>query len=69
VSVAEQVLMLVFVAGLKNPIFDPDSALGFNKAYAEWRGKTLLDRARGVPYQIQGPTHRGDGAPDLTAAE
>jgi uncharacterized protein (DUF362 family) len=69
VSVAEQVLMLVFVAGLKNPIFDPDSALGFNKAYAEWRGKTLLDRARGVPYQIQGPTNRGDGAPDLTAAE
>lgn len=65
VSVAEQVLMLVFVSGLKNPILDPTSAVGFNKAYAEWRGKTLIDRARGVPYQIQGAAPRGEAAPVL----
>ena len=65
VSVAEQVLMLVFVSGLKNPILDPASAVGFNKAYAEWRGKTLIDRARGIPYQVHGAASRGEAAPNL----
>lgn len=69
VSVAEQVLMLVFVSGLKNPILDPSSAVGFNKAYAEWRSKTLVDRVRGKAYQVHGPAERGEAAPEVGAAE
>lgn len=63
VSVAEQVLLIVTLAGLKNPYFDPDQAVGFNKAYFTWRASVLAKRVRGVPYQKHGPAQRGDGAP------
>ncbi|MEM9192591.1 MAG: DUF362 domain-containing protein [Myxococcota bacterium] len=63
VSVAEQVLMLVQVGGLKNPIFDPRQATQFNAGYLGWRSATAVQRALGAKYQIEGPTARGAARP------
>ncbi len=63
VSVAEQVLTLVHIAGTKNPYFDGQMVLEFNKAYLGWRAKTAAQRLRGQPYQIPGRTVRGEAAP------
>jgi uncharacterized protein (DUF362 family) len=63
VSVAEQVLALVSLGGLKNPYFDPQSNLAFNKAYLGWKSTTALQRLKGVPYQKPGPCSRGKAAP------
>jgi uncharacterized protein (DUF362 family) len=38
VSVAEQVLALVYLSGCKNPYLDPGEAARFNKHYLRWRG-------------------------------
>jgi uncharacterized protein (DUF362 family) len=65
VSVAEQVLTLVSLGGLKNPYFDGSNVVGFNKAYLQWKASTAASRLRGVPYQKRGPADRGDGAPVL----
>lgn len=65
VSVAEQVLTLVTLGGLKNPYFDGKNVLGFNRAYLEWKAKTATQRLRGIPYQKHGPAARGHGAPEL----
>jgi uncharacterized protein (DUF362 family) len=65
VSVSEQVLMLVGLSGVQNPILDPKNAVPFNKAYVEWRAKMLGKRLTGTPYQVHGATTRGDGAPDV----
>jgi len=65
VSVAEQVLALVAATNIKNPILDPKNAIMFNRAYLAWRGNTLAQRAQGKPYQVNGPTTRGDGAPEV----
>lgn len=65
VSVAEQVLLLVNLARTKNPYFSPEEMLRFNKAYLQWRGATLAKRLGGTPYQIHGPCHRGDAAPEV----
>lgn len=67
VSVAEQVLAVAALGGIRNPILDPKESMPFNKGYLQWRAKTLLDRVRGTPYQIHGATTRGDGAPEITA--
>lgn len=67
VSVAEQVLALVSLGNTKNPYFSPSQIVQFNKAYAGWRGTALAKRIAGQPYQIHGPCHRGDAAPDVTA--
>ncbi len=65
VSVAEQVLALVTLAGTKNPYLDPTMVVAFNKGYLGWRGATLAKRLRGKPYQKAGPyCHRGDAAPE-----
>jgi uncharacterized protein (DUF362 family) len=66
VSVAEQVLALVFLGKLKNPYFDTQNTLAFNKAYLQWRSTAAIQRLRGVPYQKHGPTYRGDARPDVT---
>ena len=66
VSVAEQVLFLVQLGGLKNPYFDMTQALQFNKAYLQWRSATAFQRAIGTPYQKKGPTYRGDAKPQVT---
>ncbi|MGZ3422274.1 MAG: DUF362 domain-containing protein [Polyangiales bacterium] len=65
VSVAEQVLTLVTLGGLKNPYFDGENIVGFNKAYLSWKAKAAANRLRGIPYQKAGPTQRGDGAPKI----
>jgi hypothetical protein len=68
VSVAEQVLALVAVSDIKNPITDPVNAIKFNKHYLAWRGATALQRLKGQPYQVGGRVQprrggaRGDGA-------
>ena len=67
VSVAEQVLALVSLGGLKNPYFAADQVVEFNKAYLGWRGTQLANRLRGVKYQVHGPATRGDAAPDMPA--
>jgi hypothetical protein len=66
VSVAEQVLFLVQLGGLKNPYFDMAQVFQFNKAYLQWRSAVAFRRAIGVPYQKKGPTYRGDAKPQLT---
>jgi uncharacterized protein (DUF362 family) len=65
VSVSEQVLALCFLAGSKNPILDAKEAIPFNKAYLQWRSTVALKRLQGMPYQMHGACHRGDGQPDL----
>jgi hypothetical protein len=65
VSVAEQVLALVSLGGTKNPYFSAAEAMKFNKAYLAWRGTTLAKRAMGQPYQVKGPTARGEAKPEL----
>ncbi len=67
VSVAEQVLALVSLSGIKNPYLSPAEALRFNKHYLMWRGKTAADRLRGQPYQKNGTfCERGRAAPVVT---
>ncbi|MHB8873105.1 MAG: DUF362 domain-containing protein [Myxococcaceae bacterium] len=67
VSVAELVLALSSLGGTKNPYFDKDQVMGFNKAYLAWKVSTAASRLRGVPYQKEGPSHRGEGKPVLDA--
>ena len=67
VSVAEQVLALVAVSDIKNPITDPVNAIKFNKHYLAWRGATALQRLKGQPYQVAGACSRGGAAPEVTA--
>jgi len=39
----------------------------FNRGYLGWRGTTLAKRIAGHPYQVHGPCHRGEAAPEVTA--
>jgi uncharacterized protein (DUF362 family) len=65
VSVAEQVLTLVSLAGTNNPYLAPDQIIQFNKSYLAWRGATVAKRIGGTPYQIHGPCSRGEAAPEV----
>jgi hypothetical protein len=68
--VAEQVLFLVQLGGLKNPYFDTSQIVQFTKAYLGWRSTVALARARGIPYQKKGPCSRGEARPEIdTPAE
>ena len=67
VSVAEQVLALVSLGGLKNPYLSPEQVVEFNKAYLMWRGVSAARRLAGKPYQVHGPSARGEAAPEVTA--
>jgi hypothetical protein len=42
VSVAEQVLLLSYVSGAKNPYFDPRTAVAFTRSYLSFRTANLL---------------------------
>ncbi len=65
VSVAEQVLALVALAGTKNPYLDPAQIVAFNKGYLGWRGATVAQRLRGKPYQQGGAfCERGGASPE-----
>jgi hypothetical protein len=65
VSVAEQLFLLVELAGAKNPIFSPTDAIKFNKAYIMWKGAVAMKRVTGTPYQVRGPCSRGEAAPEV----
>ncbi|MFT3768793.1 MAG: DUF362 domain-containing protein [Minicystis sp.] len=65
VSVAEQVLALVSLAGTNNPYLAPDQIVMFNKNYLAWRGATAVKRLGGTPYQVHGPCSRGEAAPEV----
>lgn len=68
VSVAEQVLALVSLAGANNPFFAPSEAARFNKSYLMWRSVTMAQRLRGQPYQKNGTfAERGNAAPHIEA--
>jgi uncharacterized protein (DUF362 family) len=66
VSVAEQVLALVTLAGVKNPYLAPDQIVHFNRGYLGWRGRQALNRILGRRYQVNGPFGaRGAAAPEV----
>lgn len=63
VSVAEQVLALVKLGGLRNPYLDPKQAMTFTSCYFSWRTRTALKRLFGMKYNEPGPTPRGAARP------
>jgi uncharacterized protein (DUF362 family) len=65
VSVAEHVLFLAMMGNVKNPYTDGGNNLSFIQSYLAWRGKTMLNRMRGVPYQVHGPSVRGAAKPEV----
>jgi len=66
VSVAEQVLLLVALAGSKNPYLAPDMIATFNRGYLGWRGRVALNRLKGKKYQKSGSFQaRGRARPSL----
>jgi uncharacterized protein (DUF362 family) len=65
VSVAEQLFVLIELAGAKNPLFSPSEALKFNKAYLMWKSAVAIKRMDGTPYQVHGPSERGRAAPEV----
>ena len=67
VSVAEQVLALVFLTKCKNPFLDPVESTKFNRAYLSWRAATGLKRLMGTPYQRHGTTDRGEARPEVAS--
>ncbi len=67
VSVAEQVLFLVELGGLKSPFMNPETAIQTTKNYLIWRSATAIKRLRGQPYQRPGPCQRGNAKPDEKA--
>jgi hypothetical protein len=68
VSVAEQVLALVSLAGLRNPYFDRDNMLTFSRGYLGWKARIALNTLQRKRYQQAGPfQERGLAAPELTS--
>jgi Domain of unknown function (DUF362) len=63
VSVAEQVLALVFLTKCKNPFLEPGESARFNRHYLSWRAHTALKRIVGEPYQREGACSRGEAKP------
>jgi len=66
VSVAEQVLALVNLGGLKNPYYDRENMLTFGRAYLGWKARVALNRLQRKRYQQNGAfRERGQAAPEL----
>jgi uncharacterized protein (DUF362 family) len=66
VSVAEQVLALVAVGGLKNPYLDPRQSSKFTRGYLGWKSRVALNLLQRKRYQQAGAfAHRGAAAPEL----
>lgn len=63
VSIGEIVLLVAELGGINNPYFDPRGIVGFNRAYLAWRGTDVWRRLTGSPYQVSGPSERGDARP------
>jgi uncharacterized protein (DUF362 family) len=64
VSVAEQVLALVKLGGLRNPYLDPVEAAGFTSCYLSWRTRRAFKQLFGMRYNEPGPTPRGRARPE-----
>jgi hypothetical protein len=65
--VAEQLLALVSLGGVKNPYLDPGEAIKFNNAWMGWRAAVAMKRLRGEKYQVPGACSRGHAAPEVGA--
>ena len=66
VSVAEQVLALVTVGGLKNPYYDTRNMLTFGRAYFGWKARITLNKLQRKRYQQNGAfAERGEAAPEV----
>ena len=63
VSVAEQILTLASLCGLKNPYLDPAISLNFASSYFSWRLRSMIKRLAGNPYNVTGEAHRGAARP------
>ena len=67
VSVAEQLLTLVSLGGIKNPYLDPAEAMRFNNAYMGWKASVAFKRLKGEKYQVKGACSRGQAKPEVEA--
>jgi uncharacterized protein (DUF362 family) len=65
VSVAEQMWALIAIGGLKNPTRDFEGM----KNYLTWKSRMALKKLGGHKYQINGPTQRGEAAPELSVGK
>jgi hypothetical protein len=66
VSVAEQVLALVQISGVKNPYYDAANMLTFGRAYLGWKARVTLNKLQRKRYQQNGTfRERGQAAPEL----
>jgi len=65
VSVAEQILALSSLCGLKNPYLDASNVVNFTSSYLSWRTRSTIKRLGGQPYNVPGPTHLGAAAPTV----
>ena len=70
VSVAEQVLLLVTLAGLKNPYLSPKEILNFNHGYLGWRGPDPVESPSGeeLPSQVLSLSPRSGKTRVVTAS-
>ena len=68
VSVAEQVLTLVSLGGLKNPYLDPRLSIDFVNCYLSTQTRTAIRRLRGERYNKTGPAERGEARPPQSLA-
>jgi uncharacterized protein (DUF362 family) len=67
VSVAEQVLALVQIGGLKNPYYDRKNMMTFARAYFGWKARVTLNKLQRKTYQHNGTFgERGKAAPELS---
>ncbi|MCC6213702.1 MAG: DUF362 domain-containing protein [Polyangiaceae bacterium] len=67
VSVAEHVLFLQLLGGLRSPFLTGENAVQFNKGYLMWRSATAARRLFGEPYQVPGVCARGHARPEVEA--
>lgn len=68
VSVAELILVLAELGGVKNPYFDARAAVSFNRAYIAWQAVRAAGFLSGEPYQVRDFSERGEAAPELGAS-
>jgi hypothetical protein len=68
VSVAEQVLALVSIAGVKNPYYDRANMVSFGRAYLGWKARVTLNKLQRKRYQQNGAfQERGQAAPEIAS--
>lgn len=67
VSVAEQVLALVELGGIKSPFLNPENAVENTKHYVMWRSTMAMKKLKGHRYQKHGASSRGAAKPEVVA--